>query len=128
MASWLNHHLLKTRVNLIIPVPLGRKRLRSRGYNQASLLAEGISEFCGHELHLFSLARVRETESQVGLDPIARLRNVQDAFSADKGSVEGKSILLVDDLVTTGATMSACARALFDAHASSVYGIAVARA
>lgn len=130
MSLWLSDVLSHTkwRVDLIVPIPLGRKRFRSRGYNQASLIAEGLGELQGLEICEHALTRIRETESQVGLDPVARRMNVQDAFRSKEEIIYGKKILLVDDLVTTGATLSACAKSLFDAGAEKVYGIAVARA
>ena len=130
MSAWLYDLLLRLgwQFDLIIPVPLGKGRLRRRGYNQSTLIAQGLSTFLDLEVDEIALSRTRETESQVGLGPVARLKNVKGAFIASQEHVEGKKILLVDDLVTTGATLSVCASALFDAGASRVSGIAVARA
>ena len=113
---------------MIIPVPLGKKRLRSRGYNQVSLIAEGLSDYLNLTLRENVLFRWRETMSQVGLDPTARQQNVQDAFNVLNDVIVDSKVLLVDDLVTTGATFSACARTLYDAGAKRVFGIAVAMA
>ena len=130
MASWLFDLWSQVRwqPTIIIPVPLGKKRQRSRGYNQASLIAEGLSGYLNLIVREDVLIRTRETKSQVGLDPIARQQNVLDAFSVINEAILGSKVLLVDDLVTTGATFSACARALHNAGAKHVYGIAVAMA
>ncbi len=109
-------------------MPLAKQRERRRGYNQASLIASALAEVLGLPLENNGLSRVRETRSQVGLDPVSRLRNVQNAFKARPGSVEGHAVLLVDDLFTTGATLSACAAALTDAGAREVFGVTVGRA
>lgn len=111
-----------------MPVPLSRNRLKSRGYNQTSLIAEGLGDLLALEIREDALFRTRDTKSQVGLDPIARMQNVRDAFTVKAELVIDHKILLVDDLVTTGATLSACAIVLYGAGARKVYGVAVARA
>jgi ComF family protein len=130
MASWLFDlwSQVRWRPTLILPVPLGKKRFRSRGYNQAALIAEGLAGYLNLDIREDMLIRIRETRSQVGLDPLAREQNVHDAFVAKKEFISDSKVLLVDDLVTTGATLSACATALYDAGAQRVFGIAVARA
>jgi ComF family protein len=112
----------------VLAVPLGKKRIRQRGYNQADLIAEGLAKYLDLEWGKGSLVRMRETRSQVGLDPIARHLNVQGAFRADPADVEGEEIYLVDDLLTTGATLRACSEALLNAGARKIYGLTVARA
>jgi ComF family protein len=130
MALWLFDLLtqVRWRPTLILPVPLGKRRLRSRGYNQAGLIAEAFASYLDLEINEDLLFRIRETTSQVGLDPLSREKNVHAAFAVDKEIESNNKVLLVDDLVTTGATLSACARALFHAGAQKVYGISVARA
>jgi ComF family protein len=130
MGRWLSEVARRERwkPDLIIPVPLGNKRLRSRGYNQASLIAQGLADHLNLALCEDLLIRGRETISQVGLDPLERKRNVHRAFQTSDELNSELSVLLVDDLVTTGATLSACAEALQDAGARRVYGLAVARA
>lgn len=115
-------------VEVVVPVPLGVKRLRRRGYNQAGLIAAATAAQLSLAVFEHGLQRVRETPSQVGLDPAARARNVEGAFRADAAAVAGRSVLLVDDLLTTGATLAACAGALRQAGARTVYGLTVARA
>ena len=114
-------------VNLVLPVPLHADRQRKRGYNQSTLLGQA---FCAETALPFAedaLQRTRFTTPQVGLTAVQRLENVQDAFLADS-CVQGKHILLIDDVCTTGATMAASANALFAAGASAVSGYCVARA
>lgn len=115
-------------VELVVPVPLGAQRLRRRGYNQAGLIAGAAAAHLGLAFAEHGLQRVRETPSQVGLDPAARARNVEGAFRADGAALAGRPVLLVDDLLTTGATLAACAQALRDAGVPTVYGLTVARA
>lgn len=112
-------------VDGVAPVPLYSTRRQERGYNQAELLA---SAFCRSvQLPLCStwLIRQRSTQSQVGLTAAERQQNVQDAFVATS-AVSGKSLLLIDDVYTTGATMRACAQAAMKAGAKAVYGLALA--
>lgn len=115
-------------VDVVIPVPLGSKRLAQRGYNQAALLALFVAAKNGWDYCPQALLRRRETRSQVGLSLEERRTNVQDAFIADERRVRGCTILLVDDVATTGATLGACAQALRDAGAQAVYALTLARA
>ncbi len=111
----------------LVPVPLHFWRERRRGYNQAVLLAERLSERTGRPL-LNVLYRRRATPSQTALDREERFRNVADAFQTRRGAdVRGKTLLLVDDVCTTGATLEACARALKAAGARRVYALTAAR-
>jgi ComF family protein len=112
-------------IDAVAPIPLHAARLRTRGYNQAELLA---TAFCRqvqlpHRPHW--LERIRSTHSQVGLNAHERQRNVADAFRA-LPAVRGKHLLLIDDVYTTGATLRACARAALDAGATSVYALTLA--
>jgi ComF family protein len=112
----------------IVPVPLHRNRLRSRGYNQAALLAKEISAHVGIPVNWDDLKRVKNTVSQVHLSASARRENLKNAFDVSRESAfEGAKVLLIDDVVTTGATMNACARALKRAGAVRVDGWSVAR-
>lgn len=115
-------------VDVIIPVPLGLARLAERGYNQAALLAWPISLALGIPYRPKSLRRVRETRSQVGLKLAERQENVRDAFEAHCKWVAEKTVLVVDDVTTSGSTLDACAVALLDAGARAVYGLTLARA
>ena len=113
----------------IIPVPLHRARRRHRGYNQALLVAEGIQSILPLPILDDLLLRARSTSSQTGLSAAARSRNVAGAFavrSHKTGLVRGGSFLIVDDVLTTGATLDACAVALKTAGATRCTGATVA--
>ncbi len=125
LAEYLGSHPLKGEV--IIPVPLHPKRLRERGYNQASLLAKELGKLVDLPVVEDTVTRVRDALPQARTgSAIERRRNVQDAFVCHQG-LEGRQILLVDDVCTTGATLDACASALKAAGASYVWGLTVAR-
>ncbi len=117
--------------DVIVPVPLARWRLLSRRFNQSQILAREVARQTGKPAAPFSLIRVRTTKSQVGLSRHERRRNVAGAFAvpqAQLASVAGKAVLLIDDVVTTGATASSAARALKKAGASRVDVLALALA
>ncbi|MBD0372316.1 MAG: ComF family protein [Pyrinomonadaceae bacterium] len=113
----------------IIPVPLHPERERARGFNQAAVLGRALSHLSRLPLDEASLVRSLHTERHRALmDERARRESVRDAFRVARPRlVEGESILLVDDVFTTGATVSACAAALLSAGAQSVYALTVAR-
>ena len=107
---------------LIIPVPLHAKRLRQRGLNQSQLLA-GLA-FSGYQekIAINLLVRAKNTTSQTGLSGVERRRNLQDAFQVtNRKSIEGKSVWLVDDVYTTGTTVSECSKTLKKNGASEVH-------
>ncbi len=114
-------------VDLVLPIPLHASRERERGYNQSALLARAFCQKVGLPCAEEVLQRTRFTTPQVGLSATERLENVQDAF-ATKGALQGKRVLLIDDVCTTGATMAAAALALQKAGAHAVSGYCVARA
>jgi ComF family protein len=114
---------------LLVPVPLHRTRLRMRGYNQALLLARFLARERGLPLAPRALARRRPTAAQAGLDAVGRRANLRDAFAvASPAIVAGRAVVLVDDVLTTGATADACARALLGAGATGVSVYTVGRA
>jgi ComF family protein len=120
-----------TEVDLVIPVPLHRRRLARRGFNQTALLLRHARVRTLAPVDLLSLRRTRATSPQTGLDRTARRRNVDGAFAVVPSRVTriaGRSILLVDDVGTTGATLAAAARALRAAGAAAVTAFCVARA
>ncbi len=114
-------------ISAIVPVPLGGSRKRSRGYNQSALLAREISRLTGIPVTADALVRRRSTPPQVGqADWEARRDNVEGAFSAGRRSVAG-GVLLIDDVITTGATLDACARVLLTAGSGPVFALTFAR-
>lgn len=112
---------------LIAPVPMHRGRLFARRFNQAALLAERIAREAGLQCDATSLTRRRATKAQVGLSKVERAANLQGAFAAPPGAFEGRRVLLVDDVATTGATLNAAARAILKAGAQAVDGLVFAR-
>ena len=114
------------RFNSIVPVPLHPKRQRTRGYNQSARLAEGIAAQLGIPVVSRALSRTIHTRQQVGMARSGRMENLKGAFTADPVYCVGRSILLVDDVMTTGSTFDECAEVLLAAGASSVYAIALA--
>lgn len=114
--------------DLVVPVPLGRGRLVARGFNQAALLAREVACALGIPLDLVALRRVRASSGQSGSSRAERARNVRGAFVAGAARVRGRTVLLVDDVLTTGATARECARALRAAGCRRVLVLALARA
>jgi ComF family protein len=131
MAQLMAHYVEEEEAieaDLLVPVPLYGRRQRLRGYNQSALLARELSRLGGLPLAERGLARCRNTPPQArSAGAEARRGNVADAFKADRRWVEGKRILLIDDVMTTGATLDACARALRQAGAASVWALTFAR-
>lgn len=112
--------------DLILPIPLHARRRRQRGYNQSELLARPLGRALGIDVDTDSLRRTRHTVPQVGLGPDERQANVRGAFEAG-AAVAGRHVLLIDDVLTTGATMSAAAEALLAAGAAGVAAYCLAR-
>jgi competence protein ComFC len=115
-------------IDLVTVVPLSRKRLQQRGYNQAGMLARPLALYIKKPYQPGILKRIRDTTSQVTLNAQQRSRNVAGAFQANAKMAAGKKILIIDDVTTTGATMQACSSELLDAGAEVVYGLTLARA
>lgn len=114
---------------MIVPVPLARLRLLSRRFNQAAVLAGEVSARTGRACEPLALVRRRRTASQVGMTRRQRAENMHGAFevpAARRGAVCGRKVLLLDDVITTGATAEACTRALSAAGAARVDVLALA--
>ena len=128
MGELLARHLESSRLaaDLIVPVPLHRRRERERGYNQAALLAYELSRRTGLPV-VPALRRTKDTPPQVAMvGPEKRRANIEDAFEC-VADVRDRRVLLIDDVVTTGSTMGACAAPLKAAGTSKVWGLAFAR-
>jgi competence protein ComFC len=126
MVDFVNS--LQWPIDILIPVPLGKKRLQERGYNQVGLVAHPLAYYLGWRYEPDALRKTRETRSQVGLTLSQRHQNVHDAYQADARIVERQSVLIMDDVATTGSTIAACTHALLAAGAQDVYVLTIARA
>jgi ComF family protein len=122
-------HAGTLREALVVPVPLHPSRLAERGYNQSALLARRLARHLGAPFDAMALARVRDTSQQAKLDRAARRANVAGSIRVrHRARVRGRTVLLVDDVMTTGATCAACADALLEAGGIGVQTVVVARA
>lgn len=111
----------------VVPIPLSKNRLKERGYNQITMFAMALTSLLSVDYFPQALTRIKETHSQVGLTVAQRSVNVCDAFrSSDQ--VRGKRLLLVDDVSTTGATLSSAAQELYSFGADDVFAVTIARA
>jgi len=126
MTQVISNEEIYRNCEVIVPVPLHPTRIRERGYNQAELLGKELSVELNIPLISDALVRVRATPSQTKLSPEERIKNVKDAFAVNKRRAElinGKIVLLVDDVLTTGATLNECARTLLKGDIKEVLGI-----
>jgi competence protein ComFC len=129
LAQLLNEYRLSFPVpgEVLIPVPLHPRRLRERGYNQSRLLAKELGKLAGLPVVTDCLVRERPTAPQARTASVGERRgNVAGAFACRR-RLEGKPVILIDDVSTSGATLDACARALKQAGAASVWGLVLAR-
>ncbi|MBV7257828.1 ComF family protein [Pacificimonas sp. WHA3] len=127
IAEALQRHV-RPDTDLIVPVPLDRARLAKRGYNQAGLIARALSRRSGVPLGIDTLIRTKPTRSTAGLSRAARFRAAQGAFAAPKRLRDGSRVILIDDVMTTGATAEAACRALRKAGAARIDVLVYARA
>ena len=129
-AAWMGRSSAEilSHADAVTPVPLHRRRLFSRRFNQSALLAREIAHLTGLAFEPDLLIRTRNTVSQITLTPLNRFENVRGAFSVrPERAVEGRRIVLIDDVMTTGATVKACARTLKQAGAATVAVLTLAR-
>lgn len=125
LAQYLEAHPMPGEV--LVPVPLHPRRLRSRGYNQAALLARELGKLSGMPVNERLLSRTKNTPPQVQTsNREERQINMAGSFEG-RNNADGLAVILVDDVTTTGSTLSACAAALKEAGAASVWGLALAK-
>ncbi len=130
LGERLAAHLLsqKWMFDILVPVPLHMTRLKERGYNQSKLLAEVVADQIGVPCVPEALRRERHTQSQVTMNAAERLTNVEHAFQADSSFAAHHRVLIIDDVYTTGATLTACGETLLANGATAVYAITVTAA
>jgi competence protein ComFC len=126
MLEYLKEHHLS--FDIIIPVPIHKRRLRERGYNQSLLLAKKLSHMTRLPVVEGSLLRTKNTPHQASSDSVEQRReNIRNAFKCVNHDISGKRILLIDDVCTSGATLNSCATSLKSAGAASVWGFTLAK-
>ncbi len=113
LGGEISHQPLFDGIDCVVPIPLHRKKLRKRGFNQAELIALGVTRVLGVPLDTRSVARKIASETQTRKGRYTRWENVSDIFVVlDEAGLQGKHVLVVDDVITTGATMEACLQAM----------------
>lgn len=131
LANWLflaGQDIFKAGIDIIIPVPLHYTRLFKRKYNQSAILAADLSKLTGIAADYKSLRKIRHTVPQIQCSGKQRTKNVQNAFEViSPENIRNKRVVLIDDVFTTGATLTECAKALKNAGAKSVDTLTVAR-
>ena len=110
----------------LVPVPIHKSRQKKRGYNQALLLAEVLSAYCGIPVYDDLIARCGKTKAQKNLTDRERQNNLKKAFKIGRNDVKLKTIIVVDDIYTTGTTLDAVAKVCKEAGVVSVYSLTVA--
>lgn len=127
IANQINQKFIDWNIELIIPIPLHQLKKAERGYNQSEFIAKGLSERTKIPYSRKVIHRKKFTETQTHLSALERQQNVKDAFKVvNKKLIEGKNILLVDDVITTGATISECAKVLLREGAKNIFATSVA--
>ena len=122
MGSYLNKSEIFRRVDLIVPVPLHPQKKASRGFNQCDLLARGMSEVLGIPWEPNAVKRVRNNPSQTNLGRDHRFDNSKSLFNVENTEIiKGKNILLIDDIITTGATLESCGMEILESGANGLY-------
>jgi ComF family protein len=133
VRSLLTYFIIINKINfpaqtLIIPVPLHKKRLRWRGFNQAQIISEELAKISNISVSVDNLCRIKYTQPQVTLAAKARKNNMIGAFSLNNPlEISGKSVILIDDVYTTGSTVNEAAKVLKKAGAKEVIGFVIAR-
>ena len=132
LGKMFMHHLIAksvySNVEVIVPVPLHKSKFRARGYNQSEILARGMADVLGVAVDSGSVKRFRKSETQTRKNRAERWQNVSGIFEVTNDSLQGKHVLLVDDVITTGATLEACGEIILSSGAASLSVAALAAA
>jgi len=128
LAEVVRQYAKDWRIDLVVPVPLHPGRLRERGYNQAELIAKPLAKKLGLRFGSYLLVRTKPRPGQLILSRTERWTSVRGAYATrERARVDNLRILLIDDVLTTGATLDACSRALKRAGAAAIFAVTVAR-
>ncbi|WP_421763783.1 ComF family protein [Ekhidna sp.] len=127
LGKWLALRLSQNRYDLVIPVPLHKSKLRKRTFNQSAEIALGVAEHVNAEINTELIERIISTKSQTRKSKVERWANMQNVYSKIGVDLSGKSILVVDDVITTGATVGMLCERLVEANVESIHIAAVAR-
>lgn len=126
LAEMRSDIISEWKIDYIIPVPLHRLKLSERGYNQSYYIAKGLGRELSVPVKSIFVKRIKYTQSQTMLSRIERQANLSDAFKAYGKEIKSKKILIVDDVITTGATTNKCAKVLLEAGAAKVFAASAA--
>lgn len=127
IAEQLKQQFVNWQIDLIIPIPLHHLKRAERGYNQSDFICKGIKSELNIPLKTHLIKRIRFTETQTSMNLIERKENIQGAFAVKrKKSLKRKNVLLIDDVITTGATISECGKIILENGASKVFAASVA--
>ncbi len=131
LISGLKNTLFKEKTDhnyIILPIPLHKKKLRERGFNQAELLGQEVADYFKLTCLNSAISRIKKTKSQMSLNPIYRRKNIKGAFVCNNPKfIENKKIILVDDVCTTSSTLEECAKAIYGFSPSEIWGLVLAR-
>lgn len=127
LAGFLQEKIIDWGIDFILPIPLHKLKQLERGYNQSYYIAKGLSKKLNLKLNDKILKRIKHTKSQTKLDLLERQENMSGAFFViNKKQITGKNILLIDDVITTGATVNECGKVLIEGGAAKVYAASIA--
>jgi len=128
LLDYFNRHIGRQNIDIILAVPMHKDSIDRRGFNQAQLLTEALSEKTEVPSLRNTLLKIKKTKDQIGLNRYQRMKNLKDAFTIkNKQPIEKKRVLLIDDVFTTGTTMDECAKVLSLSGAESIYTLSLAR-
>lgn len=123
----MNYKVREWKIDLIVPIPLHHLKRAERGYNQSDFIAKGMKKILHVPVKSRLIKRARFTETQTNLNLVERKENMQGAFALRRNKLlQNKNVLLIDDVITTGATTSECGRTLLEGGAANVYAASVA--
>lgn len=127
LGNNIKNEIQNWNINLILPVPLHQLKKAERGYNQSFYIAKGLSKEMNIPLYLKIIKRKKYTQSQTAMNLIERQKNIQEAFKIkNEKRIKGKNLLLIDDVITTGATISECGKVLLNSGANKIYAASIA--